>query len=424
MLDIKFIRENADFVRQACINKREPNIIDELIAVDERRREAQQAADDLRHDQKDISAQVGEAFKRGDSVAAEELKAEAKELSDKVKILEEEQRNIEIEFERLMLRVPNYPSDDVPVGGEENNAIISHWGVVPEFDFAPRGHIDLGNMLGILDMERGAKVAGRAFPLLRGDGARMSRALVALMMDIHRAHGFIEIEPPFLANRESMIGSAQLPKLEDDMYHIPSEDLFLIPTSEVPVTNLHAGEILSESDLPIYYAGFSANFRREAGSYGADTRGLLRVHQFDKVEIVKLVAPETSVAEHETLREEAELVLRTLEVPYRVKLLATGDMSFASHKIYDLEIWAAGEQRWLEVSSCTNFLDFQSRRANIRYRPDDGGALRFVHTLNASGVALPRLLVSLWENNQTSRGTIVIPKVLRPYLGGQEEIAL
>lgn len=422
MLDIKFIRENADIVTKACIDKNEPDIIGDLLRIDEVRRDVQQNADELRHRQKEISARVGEAFKSGDGETAQKLKAEAKELSDKVKELEEEQRKAESEFEAIMLRVPNVPSEESPVGGEDANVIISHWGEVPEFDFEPRDHMDLGDILGILDMERGAKVAGRAFPVLKGDGARMSRALVALMMDLHRANGFTEIAPPYLANRESMVGSAQLPKLEDDMYHIPTEDFFLIPTSEVPVTNLHAGEVLSESDLPIYYAGFSANFRREAGSYGADTRGLLRVHQFDKVEIVKFVRPEDSPAEHESLREEAELVLKTLNVPFRVKLLATGDMSFASHKIYDLEIWAAGEQRWLEVSSCTNFLDFQARRANIRFRPDDGGSLRFVHTLNASGVALPRLLVALWENNQTDRGTVIIPQPLRPYMGGQEEI--
>ncbi|HDR90643.1 MAG TPA: serine--tRNA ligase [candidate division Zixibacteria bacterium] len=422
MLDIKFIRENAEAVSKACIDKNEPDIIGGLLSIDGKRREIQQAADELRHKQKDISAKVGEAFKSGDKEIAQSLKVEAKELSDRVKELEEEQRNIEADFEAFMLRVPNIPSETAPVGGEDANVIISHWGEVPRLNFEPRDHIDLGDILGILDMERGAKVAGRAFPLLKGDGARMSRALVALMMDLHRAAGFKEIAPPFLANRDSMVGSAQLPKLEEDMYHIPTEDFFLIPTSEVPVTNLHSGEVLSESDLPIYYAGFSANFRREAGSYGADTRGLLRVHQFDKVEIVKFVHPDTSAEEHESLREQAELVLKTLSVPYRVKLLATGDMSFASHKIYDLEIWAAGEQRWLEVSSCTNFLDFQARRANIRFRPDDGGALRFVHTLNASGVALPRLLVALWENNQTDRGTIIIPEPLRPYMGGQKEI--
>lgn len=423
MLDINFIRENSAQVKKSCKNKGEPDIVDDLLTVDNRRREVQQKADSLRHEQKEISSRIGEAFRKGDRETAEKLKKRAKEISDAVKILEDEQRETEEKFEALMLRVPNIPAEEVPVGGEDANEIISEWGKLPEFDFQPRDHIDLGDLLGILDMERGAKVAGSAFPILKGDGARMSRALVALMLDIHRERGFVEIQPPFLSNREAMVGSAQLPKLEADMYHIEKDDLFLIPTSEVPITNLHAGEILQESDLPIYYAGFSANFRREAGSYGADTRGLLRVHQFDKVEVVKLVKPERSRDEHETLLEEAEIILRELELPYRIKLLATGDMSFASHKVYDLEIWAAGEQRWLEVSSCSNFLDFQARRANIRYRPEDGGALRFVHTLNASGVALPRLLVSLWENNQTDRGTVSIPEVLRPYMGGQEEIS-
>ncbi len=422
MLDIRYIRDHTNVVKLACRNKGEPDVLDELISVDEKRRKVQQGADDLRHKQKELSAEVGKAFKTGDKGTALKLKARAKEMSEEVKSLEDEQREIEAEFESLMLRVPNIPAPEVPVGGEDANVIISEWGDMPEFDFRPRDHLDLGNLLGVLDMERGAKVAGSAFPVLRGDGARMSRALIAMMLDIHRESGFVEIEPPFLSNRSAMIGSAQLPKLEADMYHIVEDDFFLIPTSEVPITNLHAGEILAESDLPIYYAGFSANFRREAGSYGADTRGLLRVHQFDKVEIVKLVRPEDSVDEHESLLKQAEYVLQKLEIPYRIKLLASGDMSFASHKIYDIEIWAEGEQRWLEVSSCTNFLDFQARRANIRYRPENGGALRFIHTLNASGVALPRLLVAIWENNQTDRGTVNIPEALRPYMAGQSEI--
>ncbi len=422
MLDIKFIRENTETVRKAARDKGEPDFVPGLLEIDDLRRRLQRKADDLRHDQKAVSQEVGNAFKSGNLEEGNKLKARAKELSEKIKGLEEELRKVEGDFGDIMLKIPNLPDPEIPVGGEEANIIVDTWGEAPEFGFKPRDHIDLGDILGILDMERGAKVAGRAFPVLMGDGSRMSRALIALMLDIHRRDGFLEVEPPFLANRNAMIGSAQIPKLEDDMYYIPREELFLIPTSEVPLTNLHAGEILAESDLPIYYAGFSANFRREAGSYGADTRGLLRVHQFDKVELVKFVAPESSGVEHESLREQAEKILKTLELPYRVKLLATGDMSFAAHKIYDLEIWAAGEGKWLEVSSCTSFLDFQSRRANIRFRPKDDGPLRFVHTLNASGVAIPRLLVALWENNQTERGTIVIPEALRPYMGGQKEM--
>jgi len=422
MLDIKFIRENPEQVKQAARNKGEPDIVDKLLAVDDRRRETQKRADDLRHEQKEISQEVGSAFQKGDRESGDKLKKRAKQLSEEVKILEGGEKRAEVEFGDLMLRIPNIPASEAPVGGEDSNKVISEWGEIPKFDFEPRTHTDLGDLLGILDMERGAKIAGSGFSVLKGDGARMSRALVAMMMDLHREKGFLEIAPPFLSNRNAMIGSAQIPKLEDDMYHLDSEDLFLIPTSEVPITNLHADEILSETDLPVHYAGFSANFRREAGSYGADTRGLLRVHQFDKVELVMLTRPEDSRKAHEVLCKQAESVLVNLGLPYKVKLLATGDMSFASHKIYDIDIWAAGEGKWLEVSSCTNFLDFQARRANIRYRSEVDGALRFVHTLNASGVALPRLLAAIWENNQTVRGTIIIPNNLRPYMGGQEEI--
>jgi len=422
MLDIKFIRENIELVKKACRDKGEPDVVGDLLIKDDERRELQAEIDEKRHEQKQHSASVGEAIKAGDKKKAEALKNKAKTLSDNIKQLEEKQRVVQAEWEKLMLRVPNIPAQDVPVGGEDANVIVKEWGDIPKFDFDIRDHLDLGDILGILDMERGAKVAGSAFPVLVGDGAKMARGLIALMLDIHRENGFVEIAPPYLANRDAMVGSAQIPKLEDDMYHIQQDDLFLIPTSEVPTTNLHAGEILAEAELPIYYTAYSANFRREAGSYGAETRGLLRVHQFDKVELVKFVLPEESQKEHESLLAEAEKVLQTLEIPYRVKLLATGDMSFAANKVYDLDIWAPAERKWLEVSSCSNFLDFQSRRANIRYRPDGGGALRYVHTLNASGVALPRLLVSLWELGQTERGTIEIPVALVPYFGGMEEI--
>jgi len=369
MLDIKFIRENPELVKKAGVDKGEPDIIGELLDNDELRRKLQAEADKLRHRQKELSRQVGEAYKSGDKEKAEALKSEAKKLSDQVKDLEERQQSVEVEWEKLMLRVPNIVSEDAPVGSKEANKIIKEWGKIPAFDFEIRDHLDLGQILGIIDMERGAKVAGSAFPLLLGDGARMTRALIAMMLDLHKKSGFLEVAPPYLANRDAMLGSAQIPKLEEDMYHVASEDLFLIPTSEVPVTNLHAGEVLNEKQLPIYYTAYSANFRKEAGSYGADTRGLLRVHQFDKVEMVKLVLPEKSEEEHKTLLAQAEKVLQILEIPYRVVLLATGDMSFASHKVYDLEIWAPAEKKWLEVSSCSNFLDFQSRRANIRYRP-------------------------------------------------------
>ncbi len=423
MIDISLIRENPDRIKAACANKREPDVIDGILAADAERRALQAEGDELRHRQKDISAQVAGAFSSGNRELAESLKAEAKALSEEIKALDERQRLVEAEWSALLLKVPNLPAPEVPVGDASANIVVRSWGERPGFDFEPRNHIEIGRTLGILDMELGAKVAGSGFSLLLGDGARMSRALIALMLDIHREAGFREIAPPHLANRAAMTGTAQIPKLEADMYHVPDEDLFLIPTAEVPITNLHAGEVIPEAKLPIYYAGHTANFRKEAGSYGADTRGLLRVHQFDKVELVKFSHPDRSWEEHESLLAEAEKVLRALELPYRVVLLSTGDMSFASAKVYDLELWASGENRWLEVSSCSNFLDFQSRRANIRMRPEDGSALRFVHTLNASGVALPRLLVAIWENYQTSRGTVRIPAALRPYMHGQEEIS-
>ncbi|MCD6501602.1 serine--tRNA ligase [bacterium] len=422
MLDINIIRDNPDLVKTACANKREPDVVDEILALDERRRQLQADGDLLRHRQKEISAEVGRAFQSNDKELGERLKAEAKLISEEVRSVEEEHRIVEAKFRTSMLRLPNLPADDVPIGDESANVVVRSWGKRGEYDFELRDHLELGSILGLLDMKLGAKVAGSGFPLLLGDGARMARALIAMMLDIHREAGFLEIEPPYLANRSAMIGSAQIPKLEDDMYHIEEDDLFLIPTAEVPITNLHAGDQLREDELPKYYAGYTANFRREAGSYGADNRGLLRVHQFDKVELVKFVHPDKSWDEHETLLDEAEKVLRALGLHYRVLLLSTGDMSFASAKVYDLELWAPAEGKWLEVSSCSNFLDFQARRANIRFRPKDGGPLRFVHTLNASGVALPRLLIAIWESNQTPQGTIIIPEALRPYMQGQEEI--
>jgi len=419
LLDIKFIRENSQAVEKACIDKGEPNVVANLLEIDERRREMQTGADQLRHELNDISDKVGEAFKNGNRELGEELKTRAREISQRIKELENTEKEIHNLWKDLMLRIPNMPSEDTPIGGEDNNRVIGEWGDIREYDFELRDHVDLGGILGILDMPRGAKISGSGFPLLCGDGSRMARALISLMLDTHAESGFLEYSPPFLANRNAMMGSAQIPKLEDDMYHIEGDDLFLIPTSEVPLTNLRAGEILEESDLPLYYTAFSANFRREAGSYGADTRGLLRVHQFDKVEIVKIVHPDKSWDEHESLLSQAEKVLRLLKLPYRVLLLASGDMSFASAKVYDLETWSPGEAKWLEVSSCSNFLEFQARRANIKFRPEGGGSSRYVHTLNASGLALPRILISIWETYQNEDATITIPDVLQPYMGGQ-----
>jgi len=298
------------------------------------------------------------------------------------------------------------------------------WGEPHSLVDGPAPHWEVGEALGILDIGAGSRVAGSGFVALKGMGSRLSRALIAFMLDVHtKEHGYTEVSPPYLANRDSMTGTGQLPKLEEDMYHASLDDLFLIPTAEVPLTNLHRDQILDPGTLPLRYTAHTPCFRREAGSYGKDTRGLIRVHQFDKVELVQVVEPETSYDVHETLTNQAESILQRLGLPYRVKVLCTGDLSFAAAKCYDIDVWAAGIGRWLEVSSCSNFEDFQARRAGIRYRPEDGGKARFAHTLNGSGVALPRTIVAILENYQTDRGTVVVPEVLRPYMDGLEEIS-
>jgi seryl-tRNA synthetase len=318
------------------------------------------------------------------------------------------------------LRVPNAPDVDVPVGGEANNQVVREWGDIPTFDFVPRPHWELGADLGLLDLPTGAKVAGSGFPVFKGAGARLQRALINWMIELHaREHGYLETSPPFLVHRESMRGTGQYPKfVEDgDAYRVEEDGLYLIPTAEVPVTNFHREELLDGGRLPIAYVAYSPCFRREAGAAGKDTRGLLRVHQFDKVELVRFEKPGDSQAAHERLTAHAERVLQLLGLPYRVVLLATGDLGFASQKTYDLEVWAAGVGRWLEVSSSSNFGDYQARRAEIRFRPAPGEKPEYVHTLNASGVALPRTIVALLENGQRRNGTVTVPEVLRPYIG-------
>ena len=316
------------------------------------------------------------------------------------------------------------PHKTTPRGKDASeNVETKRWGKIPEFDFKPLSHLELGERLDILDFKRGGKVTGSGFPVYKGDGARLERALINFMLDVHiEKHGYTEVFPPFLANRASMFGTGQLPKLEDDMYYAPKDDLFLIPTAEVPVTNLHRDEILEGDDLPIKYVAYSACFRREAGSYGKETHGFLRVHQFNKVEMVNFVRPEDSYERHEQLLKEATDILEMLEIPYRVLLLCSGDLSFAAAKCYDIETWSPYEQKWLEASSVSNFEDFQARRANIRFRPEKGAKPQFVHTLNGSGLATSRLMVSLMETYQTDEGTIVIPEPLRKYMGGQSII--
>ncbi|MFH0790380.1 MAG: serine--tRNA ligase, partial [Candidatus Omnitrophota bacterium] len=344
--------------------------------------------------------------------------------SQKIGVLEADLRHVQPEIDKIILNIPNIPHPSIPRGDPSKNEIVREWGSLREFDFKPLSHVELCQNLDIIDFSRAAKITGANFILYKGLGARLERALINFMLDLHtQKHGYREIFPPFLVNRASMTGTGQLPKLEDDMYRLKDDDLFLIPTAEVPVTNIHRDEILNEEDLPVYYAAYSACFRREAGSYGKDTKGLMRVHQFNKVEMVKFVRPETSYDELERLLKDAEEVLQLLGLQYRVKVLATQDLSFSAAKCYDIEAYASGIDKWLEVSSCSNFESFQARRANIKFRrrtENKAQKIDFVHTLNGSGIALARTVIAILENYQQKDGSVLIPEVLRPYMGASE----
>jgi seryl-tRNA synthetase len=346
-----------------------------------------------------------------------------KEVASRIKKMEDDLELIEKDIDTLLLLVPNIPHESVPVGADKVfNREIRSWGKKPEFDFPPRPHWEIAKHLGLIDFETSSKMTGGGFALYTGIGAKMERALINFMLDLHtKKHGYKEISPPLMVNRKSMITTGQLPKLEEDMYRLKEDDYFLIPTAEVPLTNIHRNEILRAEDLPLYYTAYTPCFRREAGTYGKETRGLIRVHQFDKVELMKYVKPETSYDELEKLLRDAEEVLQMLEMPYRVMALSTGDISFAASKCYDIEAWASGQNAYLEVSSCSNFEDFQARRGSIRYREKD--TVRYVHTLNGSGIALARTVVALLENNQRKDGTVSAPKALQPYLDGTEIIS-
>ncbi len=424
MLDRKFIRSNPDLIRKALLDKGESADLDELLRKDEERRNLLVRADVLKKQRNDVSEAIGRLKASGQGGEADQEIARMRKVSEEIKALDEMLKTIEEAMFAIESRIPNPPHPSVPTGADESaNEVIRTWGDLPGFSFEPRHHWDLGEALGIMDFGAASNLAGSGFALLKGNGAKLQRALVQFMLDVHtKEHGYVEIAPPFLANRETMFGTGQLPKLEEDMYYCPEDDLFLIPTAEVPVTNLMRNRTLAAADLPVRYVAFTACFRREAGSYGKETRGLIRVHQFDKVELVKFCRPEESYDELESLVGDAETVLQRLNLPYRVSLLATGDLSFSAAKCFDLEVWSAAQQKWLEVSSCSNFEDFQARRIGIRYKPEDGGKARLVHTLNGSGVALPRILVALVENNQTEAGTITIPEILRPYMDGLTEL--
>ena len=421
MLDIRMIRENTDAVKAAMQNRNfDTHLVDVVLAQDERRRAELSHLEERRAFRNTASKQIGMLIKEGKDPAA--AKGDIRALGDEISELEGVIRDIENDLRNGLLYIPNMPAETTPVGKDEaDNPVIRSWGEKKTLDFEPKAHWDLGEALGLFDLERGAKIAGSGFPLFTGRGAKLERALIQFMLDLHtEEHGYTEIAPPFMCNETAMTGTGQLPKFAEDMYAVPLDGLYPIPTAEVPVTNMYGNEIL-DRELPILHTAYTPCFRREAGSAGKDTRGLLRVHQFDKVEMVKFTTPETSDEEHEKLTLDAERVLQQLGLHYRVIELCTGDLGFSAAKCYDIELWAPAQDKWLEVSSCSNFKDYQARRANIRYRNEDGKPT-FVHTINGSGVALPRLVIAIMENNQNADGSIDLPEVLWPYMGGLQRL--
>lgn len=416
MLDLKFIRENVETVKEG-IRKKNVNVdLDALLGLDAQRRELLKEVEQLKALKNSTSKDVGRAKAKGEDFEA--IAAQMKQVSQKIKEIDQQVEQIADNMRGLLLRIPNLPEKSVPVGGEQANKTIKEWGKKKTFDFKPSAHWDLCEKLDIADFKRAVKVSGTGFVVFKGQGALLERALINFMIDTHvRENGYTEIMPPYLSNEKAMTGTGQLPNLKDDMYCLKEDGYYLIPTGEVPVTNLYSDEILKADELPIYHVAHTACFRREAGSYGKETRGMKRVHQFDKVELVKFTTAETSYDEHEKLLNNAEMILQKLNLPYRVRILASGDMSFAAAKCYDLEVYSPGNDEYLEVSSCSNFEDFQSRRAHIRYKSKEGKTA-FVHTLNASGLALPRTFIAILENYQTKDGKIEVPEVLRPYMNG------
>jgi len=421
MLDIKLIRSNSEKVKEALKNRREKINIEEVIILDEKRRGLLLEAGALKEKRNKVSEEIGK-LKREKKDARKKILA-MKETSTKIKELDIRIKEIEEGTAKILLEIPNIPHESVPVGKDEkDNTEIRRWGEPPKFDFTPLPHWDIGEALDILDFKQGAKIASARFTVLKGMGAKLERALINFMLDLHtNEHGYKEIFPPFLVNSETMTGTGQLPKFESDLFKCEN-GLYLVPTAEVPLTNLHRQEILNEDDLPLCYAAYTACFRKEAGSYGKDVRGLIRQHQFNKVELVKICRPEDSYDELESLTINAEEVLKRLEIPYRVIVLCTGDMGFSAAKTYDLEVWLPAQKKYREISSCSNCGDFQARRAMIRYRLKEKEKVNFVHTLNGSGLAIGRTLVATLENFQQKDGSVVIPDVLRPYMGGVEKI--
>lgn len=403
MIDLKFIRENPEQVREAISHRKDNAPLDEILVLDQERRQKLTELENLRH------------ARKGGKMSPEE----GRKLRDQINVLESESNALEEKLRDLVLRVPNIPDASVPVGtSEEENEIVRSWGEIPQFDFQPLPHWEIGENLGLIDFNRGVKLSGTRFYVLNGAGARLQRALISFFLDIHtREHCYKEVYLPFMVKKETMQASGNLPKFADNLYRDIEGELWFVPTAEVPITGLHSGEILSAADLPLYYVAYTACFRREKMSAGKDTRGIKRGHQFDKVEMYKLVEPSTSMLELEKLVHDAEHICEELKLPYRVKLLNTSDLGFSSKKTYDIEMWAPGQEEWLEISSCSNCGDFQARRANIRYRPTPDAKPEFVHTLNGSGLALPRVLIAVLESYQQSDGSVKVPEVLQPYLG-------
>lgn len=424
MLDIKFIRENQDLVKKALSDRALKYDLGGLIRLDETRRKVLSELEELRAEKNRANDEISALLK-----AKKDAKAKIssmKTIAEKIDRLEDNLKKVSAELDTLLLGLPNVPHSSIPRGDVSKQQIVRNWGKLRDFDFKPAGHVELAQHLGIIDFAGATKISGSNFILYKDWGAKLERALINFMLDLHtRKHGYTEVFPPFLVNRASMTATGQLPKLEEDMYKLQDDDLFLIPTAEVPLTNIFRDSVINEEDLPVYYAAYTACFRREAGSYGKDTRGLVRVHQFDKVELVKFVKPQTSYDELEKLVANAEEILQLLKLPYRVVMLSSEDLSFSASKCYDLEAYAPGIDKWLEVSSCSNFESFQARRGNIKFKrtKDEGQKMtEYVHTLNGSGVALARTVIAILENYQEKDGSLTIPEVIRPYLDGRERI--
>lgn len=421
MLDIRLIREQPDLVKERLATRGAEDVakIDEVLRVDAERRKAETALQQLNADRKRLSKEIGGKRSRGES--AEEIEARVREIGDQISVLNEQTSAVEEQQKQLLLGIANLPHTGAPLGKDSSeNPVVRSWGEKPDLGGRVLDHVALGTQLKLFDLERGAKLSGSGFICFTGAGARLERALINFMLDLHtREHGYLEMSPPFLVRRDCMIGTTQLPKFEEDMYGLEENQLFLAPTAEVPVTNFHREEILAATELPKKFVAYTPCFRREAGSAGRETRGIIRVHQFDKVELVKITAPENSYAEHESLTADAERVLQSLNLHYRVIELCTGDLGFGSAKSYDIEVWSPGQQAYLEVSTCSNFEDFQARRMNLRFK-DAEGKNRFCHTLNGSGLALPRVFAALIETGQQPDGSIRIPEKLQPYFGAAE----